>query len=175
MRHWYIRKLITGKPTRSIIQKGINQIGIGALFGLEDWRADSFFTALHLKYLQKTYWKTKYSISFPRLRPFSGGLEPKVEMTDPDLLQVICAYRILDEEVELSISTREKEIFRDHIVHLGITSMSAESKTNPGGYVVAPESLEQFEISDGRSTEIIAQMLSKSGIEPVWKDWEKRW
>ncbi|HZJ35972.1 MAG: 2-iminoacetate synthase ThiH [Flavobacteriaceae bacterium] len=154
---------------------GIHKIGIGALFGLEDWRADSFFTALHLKYLQKTYWKTKYSISFPRLRPFSGGLEPKVEMTDPDLLQVICAYRILDEEVELSISTREKEIFRDHIVHLGITSMSAESKTNPGGYVVAPESLEQFEISDGRSTEIIAQMLSKSGIEPVWKDWEKRW
>jgi len=154
---------------------GIHKIGIGALFGLEDWRTDSFFTALHLKYLQKTYWKTKYSISFPRLRPFSGGLEPKVEMTDPDLLQVICAYRILDEEVELSISTREKEIFRDHIVHLGITSMSAESKTNPGGYVVAPESLEQFEISDGRSTEIITQMLSKSGIEPVWKDWDKRW
>ncbi|TVZ26356.1 2-iminoacetate synthase [Gillisia sp. Hel_I_86] len=154
---------------------GIHKIGIGALFGLEDWRADSFFTALHLKHLQKAYWKTKYSISFPRLRPFSGGLEPKIEMTDPDLLQVICAYRLLDEEVELSISTREREIFRDHIVHLGITSMSAESKTNPGGYVVAPESLEQFEISDERSTEIITQMLSKNGIEPVWKDWEKSW
>jgi 2-iminoacetate synthase len=154
---------------------GIHKIGIGALFGLEDWRADSFFTALHLNYLQKTYWKTRYSISFPRLRPFSGGLEPKVEMTDPDLLQVICAYRLLHEEVELSISTREKEVFRNNIVHLGITSMSAESKTNPGGYVVAPESLEQFEISDERSTESIAQMLSNSGIEPVWKDWEKNW
>ncbi|WBL25803.1 2-iminoacetate synthase ThiH [Zunongwangia sp. HGR-M22] len=152
---------------------GIHKIGIGALFGLEDWRADSFFTALHLKYLQKTYWKTKYSISFPRLRPFSGGLEPKVEMTDPDLLQVICAYRILDEDVELSISTREQEKFRDHIAHLGITSMSAESKTNPGGYVVEPQSLEQFEISDERSTEVIAEMLLKNGIEPVWKDWEK--
>ena len=152
---------------------GIHKIGIGALFGLEDWRADSFFTALHLKYLQKTYWKTKYSISFPRLRPFSGGLEPKVEMTDPDLLQLICAYRILDEDVELSISTREQEKFRDHIAHLGITSMSAESKTNPGGYVVEPQSLEQFEISDERSTERIATMLRKNGIEPVWKDWEK--
>ena len=152
---------------------GIHKIGIGALFGLEDWRADSFFTALHLKYLQKTYWKTKYSISFPRLRPFSGGLEPKVEMTDPDLLQLICAYRILDEDVELSISTREQEKFRDHIAHLGITSMSAESKTNPGGYVVEPQSLEQFEISDERSTETIATMLRKNGIEPVWKDWEK--
>ncbi|MBZ9729892.1 2-iminoacetate synthase ThiH [Salegentibacter sp. JZCK2] len=154
---------------------GIHKIGIGALFGLEDWRADSFFTALHLKYLQKTYWKTRYSISFPRLRPFSGGLEPKIEMTDPDLLQVICAYRLLDEEVELSISTRESEIFRNNIIHLGINSMSAESKTNPGGYVVEPQSLEQFEISDERSTEIIAKMLSESGIEPVWKDWEKSW
>lgn len=154
---------------------GIHKIGIGALFGLEDWRADSFFTALHLKYLQKTYWKTRYSISFPRLRPFSGGLEPKVEMTDPDLLQLICAYRLMDEDVELSISTRESEVFRDHIVHLGINSMSAESKTNPGGYVVEPQSLEQFEISDDRNTESIAEMLSSSGIEPVWKDWEKSW
>lgn len=151
---------------------GVHKIGIGALFGLEDWRADSFFTALHLKYLQKTYWKTKYSISFPRLRPHSGGLEPKVEMTDKDLVQTICAFRLLDEDVELSMSTRESEVFRNNIVHLGITSLSAESKTNPGGYVVEPQSLEQFEISDERSTELIAEMLQENGLEPVWKDWE---
>ncbi|MCR8667259.1 2-iminoacetate synthase ThiH [Aestuariibaculum sp. M13] len=154
---------------------GIHKIGLGALFGLEDWRADSFFTALHLKYLQKTYWKTKYSISFPRLRPHSGGLEPKVEMTDRDLVQTICAFRLLDEDVELSMSTRESETFRNHIVHLGVTSLSAESKTNPGGYVVEPQSLEQFEISDERSTEVIAKMLQENGLEPVWKDWENRW
>jgi len=150
----------------------IHKIGLGALFGLEDWRADSFFTALHLKYLQKTYWKTKYSISFPRLRPHSGGLEPKVEMTDSDLAQLIFAFRMLDEDVELSISTRESETFRDHIVQLGITSMSAESKTNPGGYVVEPQSLEQFEISDERSTEQITTMLKNKGLQAVWKDWE---
>ena len=129
---------------------GIHKIGLGALFGLEDWRADSFFTALHLQYLQKTYWKTKYSISFPRLRPHSGGLEPKVEMTDSDLVQLICAFRLLDEDVELSMSTRESKVFRENIVNLGITSISAESKTNPGGYAVEPQSLEQFEISDER-------------------------
>ncbi len=151
---------------------GVHKIGLGALFGLEDWRADSFFTALHLKYLQKTYWQTKYSISFPRLRPFSGGLEPKVEMTDADLVQLICAYRLLDEDVELSISTRERPIFRDHIVNLGVTSISAESKTNPGGYSVEPETLEQFEISDERSTEEITSMLKHKGLEVVWKDWE---
>jgi len=151
---------------------GVHKIGLGALFGLEDWRADSFFTALHLKYLQKTYWKTKYSISFPRLRPFSGGLEPKVAMEDADLVQLICAYRLMDEDLELSISTREQKIFRDNIVNLGITSMSAESKTNPGGYVVEPQSLEQFEISDERTTEEITAMLKEKGLEVVWKDWE---
>ncbi len=151
---------------------GIHKIGLGALFGLEDWRADSFFTALHFKYLQKTYWKTKYSISFPRLRPHSGGLEPKVAMTDADLVQLICAFRLLDEDLELSMSTRESEIFREHIVHLGITSISAESKTNPGGYVVEPQSLEQFEISDERPTEEVVAMLKNKGLEVVWKDWD---
>ncbi len=151
---------------------GIHKIGLGALFGLEDWRVDSFFTALHLRYLQKTYWKTKYSISFPRLRPHSGGLEPKVEMTDADLVQTICAFRLLDEDVELSMSTRESEVFRNNIVNLGITSISAESKTNPGGYAVEPQSLEQFEISDERSTEEVVSMLKKEGLEVVWKDWE---
>ena len=154
---------------------GIHKIGLGALFGLEDWRADSFFTALHLKYLQQTYWKTKYSISFPRLRPHSGGLEPKVAMTDSDLVQLICAYRLLDEDVELSISTRESETFRENIVNLGITSISAASKTNPGGYVVDPQSLEQFEISDERSTEAVVAMLKNKGLEVVWKDWANNW
>lgn len=154
---------------------GIHKIGLGALFGLEDWRVDSFYTALHLKYLQKTYWKTKYSISFPRLRPHSGGLEPKVEMTDADLVQLICAYRLLDEDVELSLSTRESEVFRNNIVNLGITSISAESKTNPGGYSVEPQSLEQFEISDERSTAEIKHMLQSQGYEVVWKDWSKHY
>ena len=151
---------------------GIHKIGIGALFGLEDWRVDSFYTALHLKYLQKTYWQTKYSISFPRLRPHQGDVQPKVEMTDADLVQLICAYRLLDEDVELSMSTRESETFRNNIIKLGITSISAESKTNPGGYTAEPESLEQFEISDERSTAEIREMIKKQGYEPVFKDWE---
>lgn len=152
---------------------GIYKIGLGVLYGLEDWRTDSFFTALHLDYLERTYWQTKYSISFPRLRPFSGGLEPKVEMSDRELVQVICAYRIYNEEVELSISTRESPKFRDNIVKLGITSMSAGSKTNPGGYAVEEESLEQFEIDDERSPMEIAEMLKRQGYEAVWKDWDR--
>lgn len=152
---------------------GIHKIGLGVLFGLEDWRTDSFFTALHLQYLEKKYWKTKYSISFPRLRPHAGGLTPKVEMTDRELVQLICAYRIFNEEVELSLSTRESNKFRDNVIKLGITSISAGSKTNPGGYANAPESLEQFEIDDQRSPAQIANMLTRQGYEPVWKDWDR--
>lgn len=151
----------------------IHKMGLGVLIGLEDWRTDSFYTALHLNYLERKYWRTKYSLSFPRLRPFSGGLKPKVEMNDKELVQLICAYRIFNEEVELSISTRESPVFRDHIIKLGITSISAGSKTNPGGYVVAPESLEQFEISDERSPAEIAAMINAKGYEVVWKDWDK--
>jgi 2-iminoacetate synthase len=152
---------------------GIHKIGLGVLIGLEDWRTDSFFTALHLQYLEKTYWQTRYSISFPRLRPCSGGLPPKVEMKDRELVQLICAYRLLDPDVELSLSTRESEYFRDHVIKLGITTMSAGSKTNPGGYASDQQSLEQFEISDERSASAIANMLKRQGYEPVWKDWDR--
>ncbi|MDX2306049.1 MAG: 2-iminoacetate synthase ThiH [Microscillaceae bacterium] len=152
---------------------GVYKMGLGVLIGLEDWRTDCFFTALHLNYLEKTYWQSKYSISFPRLRPYSGGLPPKVAMSDHELVQLICAYRLFDEEVELSISTRESEKFRNHIIPLGITSMSAGSKTNPGGYVVEPESLEQFEISDERSPEEIKKVIQAQGYEAVWKDWDR--
>ncbi|QNE41045.1 2-iminoacetate synthase ThiH [Hymenobacter sp. NBH84] len=151
---------------------GVHKMGLGVLFGLEDWRTDSFYTALHLDYLERTYWQTKYSLSFPRLRPAEGLLQPKVEMSDRELVQLICAYRLLNEEVELSISTRETPTFRDNIIRLGITSISAGSKTNPGGYAVAPESLEQFEISDERSPAEIAAMIRRQGYEPVWKDWD---
>jgi 2-iminoacetate synthase len=149
---------------------GIHKIGLGVLLGLEDWRTDSFFNALHLDYLQNTYWQTKYSVSFPRLRPAEGIIEPNFIMTDKDLTQLICAYRLWNEDLEISISTRESEIFRNNIIPIGVTSMSAGSKTNPGGYVVDPQSLEQFEISDERSAQEIAKIIENKGYEPVWKD-----
>lgn len=152
-------------------QAGVHKIGLGVLLGLEDWRVDSFFTALHLDYLQKTYWKTKYSISFPRLRPAEGNVEPNFCMEDIDLLQLMFAYRIWNEDVELSISTREREHFRNHVIGLGVTSMSAGSKTNPGGYSVDQDSLAQFEICDNRSTAAIYQLIQSKGYEPVWTDW----
>jgi 2-iminoacetate synthase len=152
---------------------GIHKIGLGVLIGLEDWRTDSFFNVLHLDYLEKKYWRTKYSISFPRLRPFTGNLEPKVNMSDKELVQLICAYRIFNEEAELSMSTRESEKFRNNIIKLGVTSISAGSKTDPGGYASEMKALEQFEISDERTPAQVAAMIKSQGYEAVWKDWDE--
>ncbi|WP_282177221.1 2-iminoacetate synthase ThiH [Vibrio nereis] len=154
-----------------LARAGIDKIGIGALIGLEDWRTDCFYAAAHLDYLERTYWKTRYSISFPRLRPCAGALQPKSVMTDKQLVQLICAYRLFNPEVELSLSTRESPEFRDNVLPLGITSMSAASKTQPGGYANDDVELEQFEISDERSAESVEAMIRARGFDPVWRDW----
>ena len=151
---------------------GIYKMGVGVLIGLEDWRTDSFMCALHLDYLERTYWQSKYSISFPRLRPCAGGVELKSVMTDKQLVQLICAYRLLNEEVELSLSTRESQKFRDNVIKLGITSVSADSKTDPGGYANPNVNLEQFEIDDNRPTAEIVDVIRAQGYEPVFKDWD---
>ncbi|WP_027000454.1 2-iminoacetate synthase ThiH [Eisenibacter elegans] len=149
---------------------GIQKMGLGVLLGLEDWRTDSFFCAAHLQYLEKTYWQSKYSISFPRLRPCAGGLNPKVQLSDRELVQLICAYRLLSDTVELSLSTRESPHFRDHVLKLGITSMSADSKTDPGGYANPNMALEQFEIDDKRPTTEVVASIRRQGYEPVFKN-----
>ncbi|EIQ7476383.1 2-iminoacetate synthase ThiH [Vibrio parahaemolyticus] len=159
-----------------LAKAGIDKIGIGALIGLEEWRTDCFFTAAHLDYLERTYWQSRYSISFPRLRPCAGnapasGLQPKSVMTDKQLVQLICAYRLFNPEVELSLSTRESPQFRDNVLPLGITSMSAASKTQPGGYATEEVELEQFEISDERSAASVEDMIRAKGFDPVWRDW----
>ena len=151
---------------------GIRKIGLGVLLGLEDWRTDSFFNALHIDYLQKKYWQTQYSVSFPRLRPAEGIAAPNFMMTDAHLVQLICAYRIWNPDLEISISTRENELLRNHVVALGATTMSAGSRTNPGGYAADTESLEQFEICDNRSAREIYDMIQSQGYEPVWKNWD---
>lgn len=153
-------------------EANVQKIGIGALLGLEDWRTDSFFTALHLKYLEKKYWRTKYSISLPRLRPHAGSFMPQDPISDQGMVQLICAYRLLDREVEISLSTRESQAFRDHVMKLGITAISAGSSTEPGGYVEQHRELEQFAINDTRSPEEMAAAIRQQGYEPVWKDWD---
>ncbi len=155
-------------------QAGVHSIGMGVLIGLEkEWRTDITMMAYHLRYLQKHYWKTKYSINFPRMRPAeNGGFQPNVIMSDKELAQVTFAMRIFDHDVDISYSTREPAFIRDNMATLGVTTMSAESKTEPGGYYTYPQALEQFHINDDRTAKEIIARLKELGREPVWKDWD---
>ncbi|MFN8283268.1 MAG: 2-iminoacetate synthase ThiH [Chitinophagales bacterium] len=148
------------------------KIGLGVLFGLSnDWRTEALQLAIHLDALQKKYWQSKFSISFPRLRPFEGEFEPQAHLSEKELIQLICAFRISFPDVELSLSTRERPEFRDIAVECGITSMSAGSKTEPGGYSNS-NALKQFDIHDERTPEEIASMIKSKNYEVVWKDWD---
>jgi 2-iminoacetate synthase len=151
---------------------GVHKIGLGVLIGLEDWRTDLTMLARHLRYLQKNYWRTRYSVNFPRMCPSESGFQPKVVMTDKELAQLTFAFRIFDHEIDISYSTREKQSFRDNMMSLGVTSLSAGSKTEPGGYVSSPDALEQFTITDGRTPTEVSKSIYNHGYEPVWKDWD---
>lgn len=153
-------------------QAGVHKIGLGVLLGLEDWRADTVMMARHLRYLQKHYWRTRFSVNFPRMRPSESGYQPKVVISDRELARLTFAFRIFDHDIDISYSTREAPLYRDNIMTLGVTSMSAGSRTEPGGYVSTPEALEQFEVSDERTPSEVAAAIRRNGLEPVWKDWD---
>lgn len=153
----------------------VHSIGLGTLIGLDpEWRTDVAMMALHLLYLRKLYWRTKFSINFPRMRPSeNGGFQPNCAMSDRELAQATFAMRIFDHDVDISYSTREPAHIRDHMASLGVTTMSVESKTEPGGYFSYPQALEQFRISDDRSADEVVKALRAAGREAVWKDWDK--
>lgn len=153
-------------------EAGVHKIGLGVLLGLEDWRPDVVMMARHLRYLQKKYWRTRYSVNFPRMRPSESGYQPKSIITDRQLARLTFAFRIFDHDVDISYSTREEPEYRDNILRLGVTSMSAGSQTEPGGYATCPEALEQFETSDQRTPHEVEAAIRRQGYEPVWKDWD---
>lgn len=153
-------------------EAGVHKIGMGALLGLEDWRGDVVMMARHLRYLQKKYWRSRYSVNFPRMRPSESGFQPVSIISDRELAQLTCAFRIFDHDVDISYSTREASSYRDNMIPLGVTSMSAGSKTDPGGYATVKDSLEQFEVSDERCPSKVVEAIRHMGYDPVWKDWD---
>lgn len=153
-------------------EAGLHKIGLGALLGLEDWRGEAVMMGHHLRYLQKKYWRSRYSINFPRLRPSESGFKPNFIVSDKDIVQLCCAFRIFDPDIDISFSTRETSNFRDALIGLGVTSLSAGSRTEPGGYSHPKEALEQFEISDSRSPQEVEKAIRLRGYDPIWKDWD---
>ena len=178
---------------------GFRRIGIGALFGLADWRHEARALASHLEYLYKHCWKASFTVSFPRMRPYAGNYQyqpnPELFLNDRHFVQLVCAFRMCFPHVGIVVSTREPANLRDALVPLGVTHMSAESQTDPGGYTGAgtddlhmtlkgkrvevteksscSRATEQFTIDDKRGINDITGMLQSKGYESVWKDWDE--
>jgi 2-iminoacetate synthase len=126
----------------------------------------------HLAYLENHYWRSKYSLSLPSLRPCTGKIEPKLPISDKGLVQVTCVFRLFNEQLEISLSTRESERFRDNFLPMGVTHMSAERSTQPFGYAGPARQLAQFEISDERVVMQITEAIENRGYTTVFKDWQ---
>ncbi len=154
---------------------GIRKVGVSPLYGLDNWRTEALFTGFHSYFLMTHYWQTQVSISFPRLRGAAGGFVPENPLTDKQLAQLICAFRLVLPDVHLVLSTREPANIRDNMLPLGITQMSAASSTSPLGYSNASEAGEQFDVVDKRSAEEVAGAIKSIGYEPVWKDWDREY
>jgi 2-iminoacetate synthase len=182
-------------------QAGFRRLGIGALYGLADWRSEALCVAAHADYLLRNCWKAQITISLPRLRPCAGEFQPLTHMTDRELVQLVCAFRLMFPDVGLVLSTREQAKLRDGLFPLGITLISAGSHTEPGGYTGAGKenihqtvrgrivdagasewatltnghatnATGQFNIADERSADEVAKLIQRLGYEPVWKDWD---
>lgn len=152
---------------------GFRQIGIGALLGLDDWRIEACCLARHAAFLMKRHWKSQVSVSFPRLRPAAGGFQPPHPVHERELAQMVFALRLALPDAGLVLSTRESAAFRDHMIGLGITRMSAGSRTSPGGYCDEHGGAEgQFAVCDERPVAAVAAAIRARGYDPVWKDWD---
>ncbi len=178
---------------------GFRRLGIGALYGLGEWRMEAICVAAHARYLLRNCWTAQLTISLPRLRPCAGEFQPLTQMTDRELVQLVCAFRLMFPDAGLVLSTREPARLRDGLVPLGVTLMSAGSHTEPGGYTGAGKerihhtergrivplaagasewaspstrATRQFDIADGRSAAEVAELIRRLGYEPVWKDWD---
>jgi len=154
-------------------QAGMTFVGLGSLLGINDWREEAFYLGLHASYLQKRYWRTSVAISFPRMRPAHGGLPPPHPVSDADLVQLMCALRTQLPDVTMTLSTREAPGFREQLVRLAVTKMSAGAKTTPGGYTEKTEAEAQFEVADARSLREVADAIAALGFDPVMKDWDR--
>jgi 2-iminoacetate synthase len=155
-------------------EAGMRRLAIGALLGLHpDWRAEAIGVAAHARALIRRWWRCEVSVAVPRLRPAAGGYQPEEPVGDAAFVQLLCALRIVLPDVGISLSTREPAGLRDALVPLGVTTMSAGSHTEPGGYAGESDAEPQFSISDTRSPAEVAAALRAGGYDPVWKDWQR--
>lgn len=153
---------------------GMRSVNIGILLGLAAWRQDIFRLGLHASDLQDRFPGAEIGVSLPRMRPHAGSFEAPHKVDDKAMVQIITALRLFLPRLGISISTREEPAFRENLIAIGLTRMSAGSSTYVGGHtagIAGTDAEPQFEISDKRSVAEIMDLLHRKGYQPVLKDW----
>ena len=148
-------------------------VAFAALLGLADFRKDAFAVGTHAYLIQRKYPHAEISFSCPRLRPIINNdrINPK-DVHERQLLQVMCAYRIFMPFAGLTISTRERAGFRDHVIGMCATKISAGVSTGIGSHTEEEDAGDsQFEISDGRSLDEVIAAIKGRGLQPVLNDY----
>jgi 2-iminoacetate synthase len=152
---------------------GIRALTAGALWGLAPWREEALALGLHAEALSRRWWRSRVQLGIPRLKNVPAGFEIPHPVDDRALAHVVVALRLYLEEAGIALSTREPPALRGALVPLGITQMSAGSRTRPGAYTIGDAGGEQFRVVDDRKPDEVAGVLSASGYDPVWKDWDR--
>jgi 2-iminoacetate synthase len=159
-------------PARAM-EAGMRTVGLGVLLGLSDPAFDAVCLLRHAGHLQRIHWKSGITLSFPRLRPQAGNFEAPFPVDEAWLARLVFAVRIVLPDVPLLLSTRERPEFRDGMAGLGISKMSAGSRTTVGGYDgTEPTTEGQFRVGDERGVPEICAMLRNRGLDPVFKNWD---
>lgn len=154
------------------LRGGMRGVAFGALLGLDDFRKDAFATGLHAYFIQQKYPHAEISFSTPRLRPYINNEENNPQdVHEKQLLQVMLAYRLFMPFAGITISTRERAGFRDHVIGIAATKISAGVSVGVGGHKDEEKGDEQFEISDPRSVSEVYQMIIQRGLQPVYSDY----
>ena len=156
------------------LKGGMRGVGFAALLGLDDFRKDAFATGYHAYLLQRKYPHAEIAFSCPRLCPIINNdrINP-MDVHEPQLLQVVCAYRLFMPFASITVSTRECARVRDNLVNIAATKISAGVSTGIGSHVedIEDKGDDQFEISDGRTVDEVFDALKKNGLQPVMKDY----
>jgi 2-iminoacetate synthase len=175
MHRWGPKRDYTARldaPSRAL-QGGLRTAGLGALLGLAEPTGEMIALYQHARHLLRTFWQAGVTLSFPRIRPQTGGFQPDFPVSETMLAQYIFAFRIALPDVPLVLSTRESAATRDGLAGLGISKMSVASKTTVGGYSNDNDhGSEQFAISDNRDIPTFSAMLRAKGLVPIFKNWD---
>ncbi len=153
------------------LRAGMRGVAFAPLLGLSDFRRDSFACGMHAREIQRRYPHAEISFSLPRLRPFPGGEFGGTGVSESDLLQVSMAYRLFMPFAGQTVSTRERPVFRDNLVRISATRMSAGVSVSVGGRSGDASGDGQFDISDSRSVKEVTEALVRNGRQPVFNNY----